>query len=526
MGGVLVGIALGVGERGDEGKMGVRGGIAASKMNVNATPALAWTYAAALLMPRKTQLSLQKGCIPPSRPVRSRTNASTAHNQNRTSRLPTPPPNASPRILVLGAYGLIGAGIVRHLTQTGVKVTGLGRDANTALRVLPDLPWMFADLRRLTEPTAWQPILTETDTVVNAAGALQDGPEDDLETLHHNMVAALAIACRDANIRLIQISAVGATLDADTDFLASKARGDAAIRKVGGHFHIFRPGLVLGPTAFGGSAFLRMLASVPVIQPLALPDAQVQTVALADVARAVAAAVEGKVPDRFEADLVEPSPHRLQDVIRQLRKWLEFKPARAQITLSPLLVRVVSKVADGLAWLGWRSPLRRTAIRVLTTGVLGDPAPWNRLGHGEMSALSVTLNAKPANGEDRLSARMSLLMPFAIGSLALFWGLSGAIGLTQMTPAARVLELAGWSHGLAVAAVAFWSIVDLALAAAVVIRPTAKPACWAMIVVSVFYLAASTIVTPDLWLDPLGPLVKILPGITLALIARVLLETR
>ena len=47
-----------------------------------------------------------------------------------------------------------------------------------------------------------------------------------------------------------------------------------------------------------------------------------------------------------------------------------------------------------------------------------------------------------------------------------------------------------------------------------------------MVVVSVFYMAAATVFTPVLWLDPLGPLVKVMPGTMLALTAFFLLEER
>jgi len=44
--------------------------------------------------------------------------------------------------------------------------------------------------------------------------------------------------------------------------------------------------------------------------------------------------------------------------------------------------------------------------------------------------------------------------------------------------------------------------------------------------VSLFYLLASTIAVPALWFDPLGPLVKVVPAIVLALVARAVLDDR
>jgi hypothetical protein len=43
---------------------------------------------------------------------------------------------------------------------------------------------------------------------------------------------------------------------------------------------------------------------------------------------------------------------------------------------------------------------------------------------------------------------------------------------------------------------------------------------------SLGYLAAGTWLTPELWLDPLGPFVKIFPSVALALAVAALTEER
>lgn len=132
----------------------------------------------------------------------------------------------------------------------------------------------------------------------------------------------------------------------------------------------------------------------------------------------------------------------------------------------------------------------------------------------------------PARTEDRLSARMALLLPVIIVTLVLFWLASGVIGLLRAPTAALVLQDAGWPGAFSIASVVLWSVVDIAIAGLFAVRRFARAACWLAIVVSLFYLGASTLFVPHLWADPLGPLVKVIPAITLALVARVALETR
>lgn len=429
-------------------------------------------------------------------------------------------------VLILGAYGLIGYGITRHLLASGHHITGLGRCPETAHKVLPNITWHIADVASLTSPSDWDSLLSGQAVVVNCTGALQDGLGDSLEALHHHAVAALAQACAANDVQLIQISAAGATLDAPTRFLTSKARGDAAIKTSGAQFQIFRPGLVLAPHAFGGSAMLRMLAAVPRIQPMAMGDAPIQTTSLADIALAVDAAVNGKIPSGFIGDLVEPTAHPLRDVVSQTRNWLGFGTTYREVAIPNIITMLSGKIADGLSLLGWRSPLRSTSLVVLRNGVKGDPSAWNALGLHTISPLAETLAKMPATAEDRLFARMSLLMPLLVGTLFFFWLASGLVGLANIQTAALTLENVGWPHALAIASVAFWAVVDIAVACAIIVRKTAKSACWAMILVSLIYLVASTLFTPHLWADPLGPLIKIFPSIALALVTRIALEIR
>ncbi|MGB7319600.1 MAG: SDR family oxidoreductase [Planktotalea sp.] len=434
--------------------------------------------------------------------------------------------NDTPRVLILGGYGLIGAGVMRVLRQNGVTVVGFGRSKTSAYRADPDGEWRFGDLRHIKTPEDWSGYLRGVDYVVNAAGALQDGPEDDLQSVHFTAVKALAQACRAQDIALVQISAIGAEHTASTSFMRSKAQGDDAVRSAGGRHWILRPGLVIARTGYGGTALLRMLSAVPIVQPIALPDVPIQSIGLDDLAQAVRACLGGQIKAGFCADLVEPEAHRLESVIVQMRAWLGFAAPKKTLKAPRWSVSMVGVIADGLGRLGWRSPLRSNALLTLQDGVTGDPAVWAAAGGNAIRPLEQILQEMPARREDRIAARMDLLMPVCVGTLAVFWVFSGLIGLARIDAAAQTLVQVGWSHSLALASVGFWALVDIALGVGILRRRYARKTCIAMIAVCVIYLASASAVTPFLWLDPLGPLLKILPALILCLTTLALLEDR
>lgn len=434
--------------------------------------------------------------------------------------------NENTKILVIGAYGLIGSSISRHLDITGHDVTCFGRHKQTAARVMPNFTWVFGDLREYTMAQSWDDLITGFDYVVNCAGALQDGGNNSLSDVHHAAISALADACKANDCWLVQISAVGVDTKASTEFLRSKARGDEAIIKSGCNYTIFRPGLVLSHTAYGGTQLMRMLSAVPIIQPISNPNTQMQTVSSTDICEAVSQVISGAIPKGQNYDLVEDEPHSLVDIIAQMRDWLGFDAAKAIISIPAIVTKIMGYGADFLGHLGWSSPLRTTALKVMEDDVLGDPEPWKSVTGKSVSSLPETLRLLPATAEDRLSARMQLLMPIIISVLSLFWIISGVIALFQIDAAAQVLIAQGWGAGLASVSVGIWAFVDIGLGVGVLIRKWAKPTCLLMVLVCLIYLVSAAIFTPILWLDPLGPMIKIFPAIMLALVARVLLESR
>lgn len=345
-------------------------------------------------------------------------------------------------VLVIGAYGFIGAAVARRLLAEGLSVRGLGRDPAQARRILPQIDWATGDLTRM-EASDWQAALAGVDVVVNAAGALQNGVRDHVDSVHDRAIDHLLSACETAQVRrIVQISAVGVGPHAETAFLRSKAAGGARLMAAPIDWVILRPGLVIGRGAYGGTALLRALAAVPWATPLVHAESRMQTVALDDVVEAVSLSVRGEVPTGTCADLVEPKAHTLAEVVTAIRAWQGFAPAPA-VALPAGATAPVGWAADAARWLGWRSPLRSTAQRVLAEGVTGDPGPWHAATGKTCRPLAATLDRMPAHVQDRWFGALYLLRPLVLLSLALLWIVSGAVALWRPEEAAAVLTPAG-----------------------------------------------------------------------------------
>lgn len=430
------------------------------------------------------------------------------------------------RVLILGGYGFIGAEILRALMTAGFQCVGLGRCIETGRRLAPNAEWIGADMAMLGSAAKWAPLLEGVDIVVNAAGALQDGARDNLEAVHFRSIAALVEAAGKARIkRFIQISAPGAHKGASTAFMRTKAAGDAVVRESSLDWVILKPGLVIGRGAYGGTALLRMIAGFPLMTPLVAASALVQTVSIDDVTAAIVASVKGEIPTRCDYDLAEDAPHTLREIVRGLRRQLGFAPARIEPDLPRWAGAIVGALADVAGYLGWRTALRSTALKVMNENVLADPAPLRAATGRSLMSFEETLAQIPGTAQERTFARTQLALPLLIVALGNFWIASGAIGFAASDNAASHLyDVVGLNAAKAL--VAAGSAADISIGVALLFRRTARAAALLSFAVAAFYLAAGTLVAPTLWLDPFGALAKIIPIMAAGIAVALLLEER
>lgn len=428
------------------------------------------------------------------------------------------------KILILGATGFIGSVVAARLRADGHVVTGLARNPGRARIKHPSITWIKADLATMTDTADWQALLGSHQAVVNCAGALQDGLVDDLAaTQERAMLALYAAAAQSGTELIVQISARTDGGGKEQPFLATKRSADEALAASGLNHVILRPALVLGRNAHGGTALLRALAAMPCILPLIHAQSPIETVSVDDVAATASEAVTGQFPPSADIDLSSDDVLTLRDLVTLHRSWFGLPPARV-VPIPAVSARPVTWAADIAGRLGWRSPLRSTAMAVMSEGVLSRRDAQHRPGQ-RLSTAAEILDANPSGIQDLWSARLYLLKPLMIAGLALFWMLSGIVPLLAPITASRHF-LPFMSSGIATTLTIATCFLDIALGALVLVRPFARAALYGMLVVTLAYLAGGTLLEPSLWLDPLGPLVKVLPSILLTVATVALLEER
>jgi uncharacterized protein YbjT (DUF2867 family) len=436
---------------------------------------------------------------------------------------------ATRKILLLGASGLIGRFVTDDLRTRGFEVVGIARKFSASQNSSPldlELPVMSMDAAALAG------LLRDhaAEIVVNCLGVLQDGPGSDTGAVHRDFVAKLLQAIRDSGraIRLIHISIPGTAEGDRTAFATTKREAERLIAASGIAYAILRPGFVVAPAAYGGSAMLRALASLPLDMPAGEAATPFQPVAVEDIARTIAWLAERDVTETSAVawDLMQPEPVTLGGVIAQFR-YAFGTAAWTRIRMPAFLLGFGARLGDLANLLGWMPPMRTTAIAELRRGVTGDPSGWMAATGIVPKTIEQMTGRRSATIQDKWFSRLFLVKALVIASLALFWTVSGFISLViSYDAAAGILRAHNFPAALVGPFTVVTSLMDMSIGVLIAFRRTCAAGLVAGIVLSLGYMAGTAILTPDLWIEPLGALVKTGPAIVLMLVALLTLDNR
>ncbi|TAK61512.1 NAD(P)H-binding protein [Methylobacter sp.] len=425
-------------------------------------------------------------------------------------------------ILLTGATGFIGQHLLRALLAGNHQVTVCCRQPEQLLSQFPSIKAVALDLATATNSDDWLPHLQHIDAVINAAGIIKETRQASFDQLHHLAPAALFKACTQMQVKkVVQISALGAELNATTEYFTSKAKADALLQSLDLDWFIFKPSLVFGSGA-KSMGLLTALAGLPITPIMDDGQQALQPVAIKDLQQAVLLALKPQTPARQIINAVGPKPIPFISLMNLLanhlgRKLIPFHISGTWLAaISPLAVCVDEPI------------LNKQSITMLQHGNTADAKGFtDYLGHSPNS-LEQTLQESPASQAERWHARLYFLRPLLNISIALVWLWAGLVSafLYPVADSYQMLSRVGITGAWAPLTLYGASLADFLLGILVLIRWRVRLVAMLQISIMLAYSVVISFCLPEFWLHPFGPLIKNLPLLPAILVLLIIEEER
>ena len=226
-------------------------------------------------------------------------------------------------ILVLGGSGFVGRSVCERLVErsggaSGSIVVPSRRPARAKhIQLLPTLQVVPADVHDDAQLTR---LVAGCDAVINLVAILH-GSEADFQRTHVELPRRLAAACAAAGVRrVVHVSALGASAQAPSRYLRSKAAGEALLQAAALDLTVLRPSVVFGEHDRFLNLFAALQAVFPVM-PLAGATARFQPVWVEDVAAAIVACLDDPSSIGQTIECTGPRVFTLKELVQLAGRW-------------------------------------------------------------------------------------------------------------------------------------------------------------------------------------------------------------
>jgi NADH dehydrogenase len=253
-------------------------------------------------------------------------------------------------VTVFGGGGFIGRYVCEFLMKYGARVRVAQRDPRKAYIIQPlgQVGQFGFERADLSNHDSVRNAIHGATAVVNLCGLFGS----KMRAVHVDGARNAAEVAAEFGLRsVVQVSAIGASLQSESTYGRTKAEGEEAVRKAFPQATIIRPSLVFGPEDDLTNRFAGM-ARLPVL-PVIASQRNFQPVYVRDLAKAIAmAALE---PKRFGGQTFEIGGPQVMSMVELHRAILEITGQKPDLTPVP------DFAGNLLSKLGWLpgAPLTR-----------------------------------------------------------------------------------------------------------------------------------------------------------------------
>ena len=403
------------------------------------------------------------------------------------------------RILLTGVTGFIGSHLMKRLLSDGHEIVACARQAERKQKLVPSVRWLSCDFARDTTPDIWLNRLDGIDIAINTVGIIKQRGEQSFDNVQARAPMALFSACDQKGIKVIQVSALGADLEGQPEFLDTKRQADTFLQSLAIDSIIVYPSLVIGRGGTSTATFNTMSACL-VTPLLGDGDQKVQPIHIDDVTGAISHMVEHWPGGKAQHQLVGPEVLSTAQLYTTIREWLGLGV--------PRFLRVPLTVVRSIANLGDRTGvgmLNSDSLRML----LEARTPEATYSGYQSKPLRESLALNPAETADRMGAHVGYTRPLILWSLIFIWIFTGLTSaFFDIESSYAFMATGGITGATAGAFIYFGAAFDFALGVAMIKGYRLRLVFSSQITLMLVYMVCISFIDPAQWLLPFGPITK------------------
>lgn len=400
-------------------------------------------------------------------------------------------------ILIIGVSGFIGRHLYNALSQQGHHVTGGSRN------MMPNIRWQRLNFSQ--NERDWENQLQGIEVVINAVGIYKQSSTQKFSQIHDSGPKKLFDVCLKKNIKVIQISAIGAEKENPvTEFLKSKRNADQVLLESVAPNIVLYPGIVLGEK--GASTRQLSLLARLICVPLAFDKSK--TLPLISVYQLTdhIIGIINDWPKSKQADVLVAQPETMEQLLTQLRNWMGLGKG--------YFISVPEKLTDFIFWLF--PTLSVGTFNKQSIDMLSEYSDSQYVPITKETASNSLLKNKVTNLFNT-TMKLRMMFYFNLITLSLIWVLSGLVSIINIEQSRELISLVGMGGLGGDMFILSTALGDILLGVLLWLPKLRRRVIIIQIGIILIYSIIISIFMPMFWLHPFAPIIKNLAMVILAL---------
>jgi NADH dehydrogenase len=233
--------------------------------------------------------------------------------------------NLDTLVTVFGGSGFLGRNVIRTLCKRDYRIRVAVRRPELAVHLQPagKVGQIHAVQANLRYPASVEAAMRDSHVAINLVGILTEGGAQTFDAVQAKGAETVARAASAGGARMVQVSAIGADENSPSGYARAKAAGEKAVLAAVPSATILRPSIMFGPEDQFTNRFAALARMSPFLPLVGGGVTSLQPAYVADVATAVADAVDGKTKEGATYELGGPEVLTMREIMEMILRITE-----------------------------------------------------------------------------------------------------------------------------------------------------------------------------------------------------------